>query len=53
MTTMYTDGKFWVIDAVTGQPIDGFPPYATFAEAREVIGDRWCEPDALFPDLDL
>jgi len=53
MTTLFETGKFWIIDAATGAKVQQYPPFDTWREARDVIGDRWTEADALFPDLDL
>jgi hypothetical protein len=43
MTTKYEAGRFWVVDSVTLEKIPTFPSFATWTEARDVIGDRWVD----------
>lgn len=41
MTTIYRNGRFWVIDAATSRTVETFPSYPDFGTAREAIGDAW------------
>lgn len=45
MTTLYRNGMFWIIDTATGVLVETFPPFDTWQQARDAIGDRWVEPD--------
>lgn len=55
MTTFHDakTNKFLIVDAVTGALVETFPPFDTFQQARDAIGDAWDNGDALYPDLDL
>lgn len=48
MTTLYDfrTGRFAVVDAATATPIQAIPTFATWAEARAAIGNRWVDVDA-------
>jgi hypothetical protein len=43
MTTMYRNGRFWVIDAVTGGDVETFSSFATWQAARDAVGSAWCD----------
>lgn len=45
MTTKYENNRFWIVDAHTFSKVPTFPSFATYAEARAAIGDRWVDPD--------
>ena len=44
MTTKYEGGRFWAVDSLTFSKIETIASFATYAEARAVIGDRWTDP---------
>ena len=41
MTTIFRNGRFWVINAVTGADVETSPSFATFQAARDAIGGAW------------
>jgi len=45
MTTLFEAGKFWVIDSVSLRKVETFPPFNTWREAREAIGNKWVESE--------
>lgn len=54
MTTTYRNGQFWIIDAVSGDLIETFPPFNTLAEAQTAVGSDWVDfttADAIEFDL--
>lgn len=44
LTTMYSNGRFWVVNSVTFKKVSGYPSFATIDEAIEAIGDLYEDP---------